>query len=64
MLSNTAYYHYSSLYLFRTSLPEYGHYFMFLLALNAGFSVMDIMYLKLILFSNEGRYIEEHCTGF
>ncbi|MDY5061238.1 DUF3267 domain-containing protein [Staphylococcus simulans] len=47
-----------------TLMPQYGHYFMFLLSLNAGFSVMDFMYLKLILFSNEGRYIEEHCTGF
>lgn len=46
------------------NFPEYGHYFMFLLALNAGFSVMDFLYLKLILFSNEGKYIEEHCTGF
>ncbi|RZI01380.1 DUF3267 domain-containing protein [Staphylococcus condimenti] len=49
---------------FGQAFPEYGHYFMFLLALNAGFSVMDVMYLKLILFSNEGKYIEEHYTGF
>jgi hypothetical protein len=28
-----------------------------------GYSVMDFLYLKIILFSNEGDYIEEHQTG-
>ena len=36
---------------------------MFLIALNMGYSVMDFLYLKIILFSNEGDYIEEHQTG-
>ena len=36
---------------------------MFILALNMGYSVMDFLYLKIILFSNEGSYIEEHQTG-
>ncbi|QUX18768.1 DUF3267 domain-containing protein [Staphylococcus haemolyticus] len=43
--------------------PQYGHYFMFLLALNFGISVMDFLYLKIIIFSNEGHFIEEHQTG-
>ncbi len=46
------------------AFPEYGHYFMFLLALNAGYSVMDILYLKVILFSHQGHYVEEHSNGF
>ncbi|PNZ70910.1 DUF3267 domain-containing protein [Staphylococcus croceilyticus] len=46
-----------------TRFPEYGHYFMFLLALNLGISVMDFLYLKIIIFSNEGQFIEEHQTG-
>ncbi len=36
---------------------------MFLIALNMGYSVMDFLYLKIIIFSNEGTYIEEHQTG-
>ncbi|MBJ8260543.1 DUF3267 domain-containing protein [Staphylococcus pseudintermedius] len=44
--------------------PEYGHYFMFLLALNAGYSVMDILYLKVILSVRKGHYVEEHQNGF
>ncbi|MDQ7176137.1 DUF3267 domain-containing protein, partial [Staphylococcus chromogenes] len=36
----------------------------FLLALNAGYSVMDILYLKIIVFSSQGDYIEEHINGF
>ncbi|UXR77686.1 MULTISPECIES: DUF3267 domain-containing protein [unclassified Staphylococcus] len=47
-----------------TKLPHYGHYLMFLLALNAGFSVMDILYLKVILFCKRGQYVEEHVNGF
>lgn len=43
--------------------PQYGHYFMFLLSLNFGFSILDLLYLKIILFSNYGQYIEEHSTG-
>ncbi|MDQ7224970.1 metalloprotease family protein, partial [Staphylococcus haemolyticus] len=43
--------------------PQYGHYFMFLLALNFGISVIDFLYLKIIIFSNEGHFIEEHQTG-
>ncbi|QIN26339.1 DUF3267 domain-containing protein [Staphylococcus chromogenes] len=46
------------------SFPEHGHYAMFLLALNAGYSVMDILYLKIIVFSRQGDYIEEHINGF
>ncbi|MBF7024603.1 DUF3267 domain-containing protein [Staphylococcus kloosii] len=47
-----------------TSLfPQFGHYLMFILALNVGYSVMDFLYLKIIIFSNEGSYIEEHQTG-
>ncbi|RIN49779.1 DUF3267 domain-containing protein, partial [Staphylococcus simulans] len=46
-----------------TLFPQYGHYLMFLIALNMGYSVMDFLYLKIILFSNEGTYIEEHQTG-
>ncbi|PTF85816.1 DUF3267 domain-containing protein, partial [Staphylococcus chromogenes] len=46
------------------SFPECGHYAMFLLALNAGYSVMDILYLKIIVFSRQGDYIEEHINGF
>ncbi|GAA6824318.1 DUF3267 domain-containing protein [Staphylococcus sp. 18_1_E_LY] len=47
-----------------TSLfPQFGHYLMFILALNIGYSVMDFLYLKIIIFSNEGSYIEEHQTG-
>ena len=45
------------------ALPQYGHYFMFLLALNFGISVTDLLYLKIIIFSNYGQYIEEHSTG-
>ncbi|MCU5746805.1 DUF3267 domain-containing protein [Staphylococcus sp. SQ8-PEA] len=41
----------------------YGHYFMFLVAMNMGFSVLDFLYIKIILLSNEGNYIEEHQTG-
>lgn len=44
-------------------LPQYGHYFMFLLSLNIGFSMMDILYLKILLFSNDGHYVEEHQSG-
>lgn len=43
--------------------PEYGHYAMFLLALNAGYAVMDLLYLKIIIFSRQGDYIEEHING-
>ncbi|MEX2960137.1 DUF3267 domain-containing protein, partial [Staphylococcus pasteuri] len=43
--------------------PQYGHYFMFLLALNFGFSILDLMYLKILIFSNYGNYIEEHRSG-
>ena len=43
--------------------PQYGHYFMFLLSLNIGFSMMDILYLKILLFSNDGHYVEEHQSG-
>ncbi|PTI57074.1 DUF3267 domain-containing protein, partial [Staphylococcus succinus] len=46
-----------------TIFPQYGHYLMFLIALNMGYSVMDFLYLKIILFSNEGTFIEEHQTG-
>ncbi|MDT3984535.1 DUF3267 domain-containing protein, partial [Staphylococcus ureilyticus] len=46
-----------------TIIPQYGHYLMFLIALNLGYSVMDFLYLKIILFSNEGTYVEEHQTG-
>ncbi|AVP37383.1 DUF3267 domain-containing protein [Staphylococcus felis] len=45
-------------------IPEYGHYFMFLLSLNAGYSVMDLLYLKVIVFSRQGKYVEEHINGF
>lgn len=44
-------------------LPQYGHYFMFLLSLNIGCSMMDILYLKILLFSNDGHYVEEHQSG-
>ncbi|EKU46576.1 DUF3267 domain-containing protein [Staphylococcus massiliensis] len=44
--------------------PTYGHYFVFLLALNAGYSALDILYLKVILAYNKGKYVEEHITGF
>ncbi|PTG50188.1 DUF3267 domain-containing protein, partial [Staphylococcus chromogenes] len=27
-------------------------------------SVMDILYLKIIVFSRQGDYIEEHINGF
>ena len=43
--------------------PQYGHYCMFLLALNFGFSVLDLLYLKILVFSNYGNYIEEHQSG-
>ena len=43
--------------------PFIGHYLMFLLALNIGYSIMDFLYLKIIVFSNEGTHIEEHQTG-
>ncbi|WP_278925371.1 DUF3267 domain-containing protein [Staphylococcus auricularis] len=43
--------------------PQFGHYFIFYIALNTGISVIDCLYLKLLLFSNEGNYIEEHQTG-
>ncbi|QLK86339.1 DUF3267 domain-containing protein [Staphylococcus sp. 17KM0847] len=46
------------------TFPHYGHYFMFLLALNAGFSVMDFLYLKVIIFSKQGQLVEEHINGF
>jgi len=36
---------------------------MFLLALNFGFSVLDLLYLKILVFSNYGNYIEEHQSG-
>ena len=36
---------------------------MFLLSLNIGFSMMDILYLKILLFSNDGHYVEEHQSG-
>ena len=45
------------------SHPEFGHYFVFLIALNFGYSITDFLYLKLILFSNYGNYIEEHQSG-
>lgn len=51
------------LILLTTHFPQYGHYFMFLLALNIGISVMDFLYLKIIIFSNEGQFVEEHQTG-
>ncbi|WP_251520952.1 MULTISPECIES: DUF3267 domain-containing protein [Staphylococcus] len=41
----------------------YGHYFMFLIALNLGYSIMDLLYIKVIILSNEGTHIEEHQTG-
>ena len=36
---------------------------MFLLSLNIGCSMMDILYLKILLFSNDGHYVEEHQSG-
>ncbi|MEQ7791318.1 DUF3267 domain-containing protein [Staphylococcus nepalensis] len=48
---------------FSMLIPQYGHYLMFLIALNLGYSVLDFLYLKIILFSNEGAYVEEHQTG-
>lgn len=50
--------------LFAQHFPAYGHYAMFILALNAGYSVLDLLYLKVILFSRQGQYIEEHINGF
>ena len=43
--------------------PQYGHYFMFLLALNFQHICNGFLYLKIIIFSNEGHFIEEHQTG-
>ncbi|NGB39016.1 DUF3267 domain-containing protein, partial [Staphylococcus aureus] len=54
----------SAMFVYLTILfPQYGHYFMFLLALNFGISITDLLYLKIIIFSNYGQYIEEHSTG-
>ncbi|HCZ4296427.1 TPA: DUF3267 domain-containing protein, partial [Staphylococcus aureus] len=54
----------SAMFVYLTiSFPQYGHYFMFLLALNFGISITDLLYLKIIIFSNYGQYIEEHSTG-
>ena len=54
----------SSLFIFLCMyFPQYGHYCMFLLALNFGFSVLDLLYLKILVFSNYGNYIEEHQSG-
>ncbi|KIX91406.1 hypothetical protein TP70_02470 [Staphylococcus microti] len=50
--------------LIASAFPHYGHYFMFLLALNAGFSVMDLLYLKVIFFCKRGQFVEEHINGF
>ncbi|XXS40981.1 hypothetical protein ACSE35_15135, partial [Staphylococcus aureus] len=45
------------------SFPQYGHYFMFLLALNFGISITDLLLFKNNYISNYGQYIEEHITG-
>src|SRR5699024_226716 len=37
--------------------------FIITIILKYGYSVMDFLYLKIILFSNEGTYVEEHQTG-
>ena len=37
--------------------------FYVLLSLNIGCSMMDILYLKILLFSNDGHYVEEHQSG-
>ncbi|HCD2660804.1 TPA: DUF3267 domain-containing protein, partial [Staphylococcus aureus] len=43
----------SAMFVYLTILfPQYGHYFMFLLALNFGISITDLLYLKIIIFSN------------
>lgn len=50
------------IYLAQT-FPSYGHYYMFIMSLNFGCAVLDLLYLKLILFSTKGKFIEEYQTG-
>ncbi len=43
--------------------PQYGDYFMFLLALRFGISLTVVLYLRIYIFYNSVHYIEELSTG-
>ncbi|MGK0554247.1 DUF3267 domain-containing protein [Macrococcus capreoli] len=45
-------------------MPHYAHYFLFIFSMNAGMSFMDFIYLKYIVNTPKGSYIEERKYGF
>lgn len=44
-------------------IPQYGHYILFIMSINIGISIIDLLYLKIILFTKKGTYIEERKNG-
>src|SRR5699024_9523572 len=44
-------------------IPQYGHYILFIMSVNIGISIIDLLYLKIILFTKKGTYIEERKNG-
>ncbi|GGI40609.1 DUF3267 domain-containing protein [Mammaliicoccus stepanovicii] len=44
-------------------IPQYVHYILFIMSINIGISIIDLLYLKIILFTKRGTYIEERKNG-
>ena len=44
-------------------IPAIWTLFYVLIGIEFGISITDLLYLKIIIFSNYGQYIEEHSTG-
>lgn len=45
-------------------LPHFAHYFLFIFSINIGMSFIDFIYLKYIINTPRGSYIEERKYGF
>ncbi|MFC6117064.1 DUF3267 domain-containing protein [Macrococcoides bohemicum] len=45
-------------------LPQFAHYFLFIFSINVGMSFIDFIYLKYIINTPKGSYIEERKYGF
>ena len=46
------------------ALPQFAHYFLFIFSINVGMSFIDFIYLKYIINTPKGSYIEERKYGF
>ncbi|WP_414042537.1 DUF3267 domain-containing protein [Macrococcus animalis] len=44
--------------------PNFAHYFLFIFSINVGISFIDFIYLKYIINTPKGSYIEERKYGF